>query len=187
MIGLSFSPTTSASLINNISLAILRLQQTGVIESIWKRTILDLQADCSASSAANSISVTLTQLQGLWYVLLIGLGLSLVVLAFERVFVALYMRAQAKRTADFLHNNRLSRRASTMIVGFLGGADDEDDGHGPIDRHDDGAGNAPPHGKRRRPKSMVNLGDLVNQQSRAVDAVEKLQQEHGKPQEQMEI
>lgn len=136
MIGLTFA-NRSATFMNEVSLATLRLEQSGVIQSLWKRVLFDLQSECTVPPPTGQ--VTLTQLQGLWYVLLMGLGLALVVLVCERIFVHYLRRhkglagiAQATMGSEasamagqdeVTAGARLSRRVSQHFAKFLGGDD----------------------------------------------------------------
>ena len=146
-----------------ISIAILHLQQTGVIESIWKRTLLEIQSDCSLEQSSVTAAVNLVQMQGLWYVLLSGLAIAILILLFERIFVFVLTRKDharaiaAEALAQERKASRLGRRASTMLMGFLGG----DEAVSNIEEEGKSKGSADE--KRTRNKSVANLSDLMEQ------------------------
>jgi hypothetical protein len=91
MIGFAFT-NQSSQFLNDVSLATLRLMQNGVFMALWDRTLYELQNRGCSGQASQTNQVSLYQLQGLWFVLLMGLGLALLALAVERVFVYLLRR-----------------------------------------------------------------------------------------------
>jgi len=102
--GIAMSPFTDPDLRKNLSLGLLRLQEKSVIDALWKKWVNYLTIDCAPYQQPEGEPVDILELQGLFYLLIGGIVISIIIAILERVFHMYYDKKSpiAKVVHDFL-------------------------------------------------------------------------------------
>lgn len=125
MIGIGFSPFVDPEVVQRISRAVLSLQESGVIEALWKKITAEYQVSCASDSGLGLQALGLVELQGLFYFLLIGIGIGIGVLILENIFFHCIAHPFLQSSTTTVTSGSWKEKLILVLHGFFGGLEAE--------------------------------------------------------------